>query len=170
MAANPSNTLQGTASTLCTDRRRRRRVARERASTSLNGQIPLFPLPPSSLPSRPPLLPSLQSCPLHRGCMLYTAISMSFLDGDDSIGRLYCTLPPHSKPASLSLCGDTGIDQRHFFSFCSFTEMDLARTRERAREESSRVERAAAVSSRKYWTGNNCGQRCTDISERGRGG
>ena len=28
--------------------------------------------------------------------MLYTAISMSFLDGDDSIGRLYCTLPPQS--------------------------------------------------------------------------
>ena len=106
MAANPSNTLQGTASTLCTDRRRRR-VARERASEHLVKRTDsTFSAPsflPSSLPSRPPLLPSLQSCPLHRGCMLCTAISMSFLDGDDSIGRLYCTLPPHSKPASLSL-------------------------------------------------------------------
>ena len=39
--------------------------------------------------------------------------------------------------------------------------MDLARTR----EESSWVERAA-VSSRKYWTGNNCGQRIGRKRER----
>ena len=168
MAVNPSNTLQGTASTLCTDRRRRR-VARERASEHLVKRTDSTFSAPSFLPL---FLPALL-CYLHYslarfiGVACYTQRSRCrFSTGTTPLaGFTVPFLRTQNRPLPLLR---RHRDRSATLFLVLLVHRDGSGENKGEREESSWVERAA-VSSRKYWTGNNCGQRCTDISERGRG-